>query len=93
MSNIGDQTVDLDGNSLYFSSSYNDYVRANKFCSEEFYCEQCLTKNNELVKGKHRYDSLVLCEFHNEEFKPIMNKLRAVFDNCHCCTVIRNLGL
>ena len=53
----------------------------NQFCSEYFYCENCLSKDHKIVKGYTRYDSLVLCEKHNNEFKPIIKKL-IVLDYC-----------
>ena len=52
----------------------------NSFCSNYFYCESCLRQEHKIVKGFTRYDSLVLCEAHNTEFKPIMKQLYDIFD-------------
>ncbi len=93
MSQLGDQIVDKSGKSLYFSDRYNAYVTSWQFCSEHFYCERCLTEHNEIVKGTHRYDSLVLCDVHNERFKPIMSKLRSVLENNPNVLIINDLGL
>jgi len=58
---LGDQIVDRDGRSLFYSTYYNKYLSLNQFCSEHYFCTDCLRKNNEMVKGAVRYDSLVLC--------------------------------
>ena len=86
---LGDQIVDKDGNSLFFSTYWNQYLTLNQFCSEHFKCETCLRQNNEIVKGFTRYDSLVLCERHNTEFKPVMKQLIDVLDSVPHTTYTR----
>lgn len=93
MSNLGDQTVDKNGSSLYFSTRNNEYLSLSLFCSEEFLCTSCLRDNNELKRGTVRYDSLVLCDVHNERFKPIMRKLVNAIESCAGVTVITDLGV
>lgn len=47
----------------------------NKYCSEFYLCESCYKEQNIENKGIIRYDSLVQCKQHNEQFKPIVKKL------------------
>lgn len=65
----------------------------NSYCSELFICEQCYKQERKEVEGQHRYDSLVLCDKHNEAIKPIMTKLVSIFENNPNVTVIKDLGL
>jgi len=66
------------GEVLYYSPHWNEFLDKNDFCSEEFYCNSCLERENTLRKGIVRYDSLVQCARHNEEAKIVLNKLRSV---------------
>lgn len=65
----------------------------NTYCSELFLCEQCLKSEYKEVEGKHRYDSLVLCDKHNKAMSDIMTKLHEVLDNNPNVTVIKDLGV
>lgn len=50
----------------------------NRYCSEFYLCESCYKEKKGLeVKGSTRYDSLVLCDEHNNNFRPIVKKLYA----------------
>lgn len=90
---LGDQKVDINGNSVYYSTTYKQYVDMNTFCSEHFFCYNCLKQKNEMIEGFTRYDSLVLCFNHNAEFKPVINKLYSIFENNPNVTVIKDLGI
>lgn len=67
----------------------------NSFCSNYFYCCSCLAEDQKLTKGSVRYDSLVLCDKHNDDFKPVMQELRSVFDKLpkDKVLIINDLGL
>jgi len=69
------KTDNLTGKKYYYSTYYKQYLTENTFSSEHYFCANCLRQNNDLVKGYCRYDSLVLCQKHNTEFKPIIQKL------------------
>ena len=55
------------------------FRHVNQVCSEFFYCETCLDEHNELINGITRYDSLVLCEKHNIEFRPAVEQIYKIF--------------
>jgi hypothetical protein len=70
----------------------------NSFCSNYYYCNNCLSQYHKLVKGSIRYDSLVLCHEHLQEFKPIVKQLNDVFIDIEkrrpgTVKVITDLGL
>ena len=77
---LGEKKIDSEGKTLYYSTYYNEFLKDFDFCSEHFLCNGCLRDKNELVKGITRYDSLVLCEEHNNSFKPIVKQLNDVLD-------------
>ena len=82
----------LTGESWYYSDLWKQYLKGFQFTSEHYYCQDCLTRDDILVKGTIRYDSLVLCDKHRWEFEPVMQKLRNIFDNNPNVTTIDNLG-
>ena len=67
-------------NCLVCSKTKLCFKHANKICSGFFMCEQCLREDNILTKGSKRYDSLVLCEKHNIEFRPIIEQVYKIFE-------------
>ena len=75
-----------------YESMTDTKMSLNSFSSEFFYCLDCLRKYHKITKGYTRYDSLVLCQEHNEQFKPIMHKIKSIFDNNHV-VVIKDLGV
>ena len=93
MYHLGDQRVDINGKTTYYSERYKTFLDFYGFCSEEFVCCTCLRDSNTLREGFTRYDSLVLCFKHNEGFKPVMQKLYSIFENNPNITVIKDLGL
>ena len=82
----------LNGQIWYYSPTWKQYLKEYQFTSEHFYCADCLRIDEVLTKGFIRYDSLVLCENHANKFKPVMKRLRDIFDNNPNVTTIDNLG-
>lgn len=82
----------LNGQISYYSPMWKQYLKEYQFTSEHFYCADCLRNDEVLTKGTIRYDSLVLCEEHNNKFKPVIQRVRDIFDNNPNVTNIDNLG-
>ena len=92
MTKLGEKIINLEGKTLYYSTYYQEFVRDYQFCSEHFFCNGCLRDKDQLVKGITRYDSLVLCEEHNNKFKPIVKQLNDIIDRSGAQR-IHDLGL
>jgi hypothetical protein len=69
------------------------HYHISDYTSEYFLCQQCYEDEGKEVKGTHRYDSLVLCDKHNEPMPNLIKQLNAIFDNNPNVTRITNLGL
>lgn len=82
----------LNGQVTYYDKHFKQYLKEYQFTSENYLCANCLRNDLILTKGTIRYDSLVLCDKHNSEFKPVMQRVRDIFDNNPNVTTIDNLG-
>lgn len=90
---LGRIITDKNGTVLYYSERWDQYLKDYEFCSEEFLCNTCLRQDHKLVKGVHRYDSLVQCEKHVKQTEWILNRVRSAILSSGNVTVVKDLGL
>jgi hypothetical protein len=65
------------GERLFYSTYYHEFVKIYQLTSEHFICETCFRKHDKITKGFMRFDSLVLCRDHVRPMIAINQKVIA----------------